>query len=222
MCLKLTMGDYGIPNVWMHSYFSYMGIRYSRYKTRDRQTERERERERNFSPANLLVLALLYCWKNCIAENTTIQTKELEHLRRIYLEASFFLKIFSLYTFQISNAIPKVPYTLSLDFEHFFRCFSAIRYSSVENSLFTSVPHFFLFYYILSSIKFLMLSQRSPIPSPHFPTHPFPFFWPWRSPVLGYKKFACPMGLFFQWWLTSPSFDTYAARVKSFGVLVSS
>jgi hypothetical protein len=29
------------------------------------------------------------------------------------------------------------------DVEHFFRCFSAIRYSSVENSLFSSVPHFF-------------------------------------------------------------------------------
>jgi hypothetical protein len=28
------------------------------------------------------------------------------------------------------------------DVEHFFRCFSAIRYSSVENSLFRSVPHF--------------------------------------------------------------------------------
>jgi hypothetical protein len=28
------------------------------------------------------------------------------------------------------------------DVEHFFRCFSAIRYSSVENSLFSSVPHF--------------------------------------------------------------------------------
>jgi hypothetical protein len=26
--------------------------------------------------------------------------------------------------------------------EHFFRCFSAIRYSSGENSLFSSVPHF--------------------------------------------------------------------------------
>jgi hypothetical protein len=30
------------------------------------------------------------------------------------------------------------------------------------------------------------------------------------------------MGLFFQWWQTRPSFDTYAARVKSSGVLVSS
>jgi hypothetical protein len=28
------------------------------------------------------------------------------------------------------------------DIEHFFRCFSAIRYSSVENSLFSSVPQF--------------------------------------------------------------------------------
>ena len=28
------------------------------------------------------------------------------------------------------------------DVEHFFRCFSAIQYSSVENSLFSSVPHF--------------------------------------------------------------------------------
>jgi hypothetical protein len=29
------------------------------------------------------------------------------------------------------------------DIEHFFRCFSALWYSSVENSLFISVPHFF-------------------------------------------------------------------------------
>nr|BAE33613.1 unnamed protein product [Mus musculus] len=28
------------------------------------------------------------------------------------------------------------------DVEHFFRCFSALQYSSVENSLFSSVPHF--------------------------------------------------------------------------------
>jgi hypothetical protein len=28
------------------------------------------------------------------------------------------------------------------DVEHFYRCFSAIQYSSVENSLFSSVPHF--------------------------------------------------------------------------------
>jgi hypothetical protein len=29
-----------------------------------------------------------------------------------WVNSSFFLKIFSFYTFQISNAIPKVPYTL--------------------------------------------------------------------------------------------------------------
>jgi hypothetical protein len=29
------------------------------------------------------------------------------------------------------------------DVEHFLRCFSAIQYSSVENSLFSSKPHFF-------------------------------------------------------------------------------
>jgi hypothetical protein len=28
------------------------------------------------------------------------------------------------------------------DVEHFFRCFSTLQYSSVENSLFSSVPHF--------------------------------------------------------------------------------
>jgi hypothetical protein len=28
------------------------------------------------------------------------------------------------------------------DDEHFFWCFSALQYSSVENSLFSSVPHF--------------------------------------------------------------------------------
>jgi hypothetical protein len=55
------------------------------------------------------------------------------------------------------------------------------------------------YYYVFSSITFRMLSKKSPIPSPaHVPTHPFPFFWPWRSPVLGHIKFACPMGLSFQ------------------------
>ena len=31
---------------------------------------------------------------------------------------------------------------MTMDLEHFFRCFSAIQYSSVENSLFISVPIF--------------------------------------------------------------------------------
>jgi hypothetical protein len=30
------------------------------------------------------------------------------------------------------------------DAEHFFRCFSAIRYSSGKNSLFSSEPHFLM------------------------------------------------------------------------------
>ncbi|SFW04281.1 Protein of uncharacterised function (DUF3704) [Chlamydia abortus] len=34
-----------------------------------------------------------------------------------------------------------------------------------------------------------------PPPLPYPPTPPF---WPWRSPVLGHIKFACPMGLSFQ------------------------
>ena len=33
---------------------------------------------------------------------------------------------------------------MTKDFEHFFRCFSAIQFSSVENSLFISVPHFLI------------------------------------------------------------------------------
>ena len=41
--------------------------------------------------------------------------------------------------------------------------------------------------------------RKSPIPSPpHFPTHAFPFFCSWHSPVLWHIKFACTMGLSFQ------------------------
>jgi hypothetical protein len=45
----------------------------------------------------------------------------------------------------ILNGVRVVLICISLlikDVEHFFRCFSAIGYSSVENSLFSSVPHF--------------------------------------------------------------------------------
>jgi hypothetical protein len=53
------------------------------------------------------------------------------------------------------------------DVEHFFRCFSAIWYSSVESSLFSSVPHFliglfdFLESSFLSSLHILDLSPLS-------------------------------------------------------------
>ena len=68
-----------------------------------------------------------------------------------------------------------------------------------------------------------MLSQKFPIPYPAtLPYPPTPTSWPWGSPVLKHVKFAWPMGLSFQWWPTRPSFDTYTARVKSSGVLVSS
>jgi hypothetical protein len=33
---------------------------------------------------------------------------------------------------------------INKDVEHFFRCLSAIQYSSVENSLFRSVPYFLI------------------------------------------------------------------------------
>ena len=68
-----------------------------------------------------------------------------------------------------------------------------------------------------------MLSWKFPIPSPTLlPYPPTPASWPWHFPVLGHIKFASPMGLSLQWWPTRPSFDTYAARDKSSGVLVSS
>jgi hypothetical protein len=45
---------------------------------------------------------------------------------------------------------------------------------------FIALLHFLknIYYYVFSSITFRMLSQKSPIPSPHFPTYPFPFFGP--------------------------------------------
>jgi hypothetical protein len=59
---------------------------------------------------------------------------------------------------------------------------------------------------------------KVPHPIPHPLPHPAtPTSWPWRSRVLRQIKFARPMGLSFHWWLTRPSFDTYAARDTSSG-----
>jgi hypothetical protein len=59
---------------------------------------------------------------------------------------------------------------------------------------------FFLLRIFLNYISNAIPKVPHTLPPTHFPTHPFPFFWPWRSPVLGNIKFACPMGLSFQWW----------------------
>jgi hypothetical protein len=53
------------------------------------------------------------------------------------------------------------------DVEHFFRCFSALQYSSVDNSLFSSVPHFFkigLFVFLVSNfLSSLYILDTSPL-----------------------------------------------------------
>jgi hypothetical protein len=73
------------------------------------------------------------------------------------------------------------------DVEHFFRCFSAIRYSSIENSSFSSVPHFFLFlkflfYFFIRCflhLHFQCYPKSLPyLPPTHSPIHPLPLLSP--------------------------------------------
>jgi hypothetical protein len=100
-----------------------------------------------------------------------------------------------------ANYWPALPYVLSLFSFLFFLIFLLRIFLNYISNAIPKVPH--------------------TLP-PTAPTHPFSIFWPCHSPVLGDIKFVCPMGLSFQWWPTRPSFDTYAARVKSSGVMVSS
>jgi hypothetical protein len=90
------------------------------------------------------------------------------------------------------------------------------------------ISFFFFFFFRINFLLGIFLIyifnaiQKVPNTSLPLPYTPTSIFWPWHSPVLGHIKFASPMGLSLQWWPTRPSFDTYAARVKSSGVLVSS
>jgi hypothetical protein len=87
--------------------------------------------------------------------------------------------------------------------------FSSSLYSSKIFYFLFSVflKYFFIMYF--PQLNFQCYTKSPPYPPPPLPYPPIPTFWPWRSPILGHIKFACPMGLSFQWWPTRPSFDTY-------------
>jgi hypothetical protein len=77
---------------------------------------------------------------------------------------------------------------ITKDVEHFFKYFLAIQDSSVENSLFRSVPHFFIifFIYISNAILFPSFLSNSPLypPLSLFANTPTPASWPWHSSIL--------------------------------------
>ena len=112
---------------------------------------------------------------------------------------------------------PEVLHPFSYRNVYYFLSFDVLVYLS----LFFSFVFFQFFITYFSQLHFQFYPKSPPYPPPT-PLPTTPTFWPWRSPVLGHIKFASPMGFSFQWWPTRPSFDTYAARVKSSGVLVSS
>ena len=89
------------------------------------------------------------------------------HLRQHLLSPEFLiLAILTSMRWNLRVVLICISLTIK-DAEHFFKCFSAIRYSSVENSLFSSVPHFlmelfeFLEFSFLSSLYILDISPLS-------------------------------------------------------------
>ena len=90
--------------------------------------------------------------------------------------------------------------------------------SSEDEITFFSI---FIRYFLHLHFKCYLESPLYPPPA-LLPNPPTPASWPWHSPVLGHMIFTRPRGLSSQWWPTRPSSATYAARVKSYRVLVSS
>jgi hypothetical protein len=85
------------------------------------------------------------------------------------------------------------------------------KLSGVRSTMPITNAFFFFLIFFITYFPQLHFPKVPHTLAPHFSTHPFPFFWPWHSPVLGHIQFACPMGLSFQGWPPRPSFDTYAA-----------
>jgi hypothetical protein len=106
---------------------------------------------------------------------------------------------------------------------------SRIRPGYLICSFVTGLPHsmktlflfIFMFIFIFISYFLHLHIQYYPKSPPYPPTPlsypPTPTSRPWHSPILRHIKFARPAGLSFQWWLTKPSSNTYAARDRSSG-----
>jgi hypothetical protein len=65
-----------------------------------------------------------------------------------------------------------------------------------HNDLFFFIKYFFITYF--PQLHFQCYPKSLPYPPLPLLYPPIPPFWPWRFPVLGHIKFACPMGLSFQ------------------------
>jgi hypothetical protein len=83
---------------------------------------------------------------------------------------------------------------------------------------------FFFFFFIryLTHLHFQCYTKSPPYPPTPTPLPTHSPFLALMFPCTGAYKVCKSNGPHFQWWPTRPSFDIYAARVKSSGVLVSS